>query len=154
MSDPDAPAEEGTPDVHTGAPLDAPDRTGTWVQHVGRVAAVLDVDAHLHIWEPNRSGDRIDCDLTDHIALLVGLGIGGRPAPQPHWSDSDGTTVIVSLDLGSRGRLTVDGHEASHEAATALAAAGFLHLLRDATAQHDGPDRPSGEPQPDPDPGD
>lgn len=104
------------------------------VQRAGRVEAVLDGNAHLRVWEPNRSDDRIDCDLTEHLALVVDLGVGRPPAREPHWTDSGGTTVIVSLDLGSHGRLLVDGHDASSAAATALAAAGFIELLRRAVA--------------------
>ena len=99
------------------------------------------------------SGDRIDCDLTEHLALLVDLGVGRPTTRDPHWTDSDGTTVIVSLDLGSRGRLLVDGHDASSEAATALAAAGFVELLRSAVAASDEDGAPVADADREPDPG-
>lgn len=114
------------------------------VQHHGRVVAVLDGDAHLHVWEPNADDDRLDVGLDEHVAVLVHLGLGAPPAPEPHWAERGGRTVIVSFDPGVEGRVTVDGHHVSEAAATRLAAAGFLRLLREAL------DRPLGEPDGEP----
>ena len=153
MSDATDPEKRGTSAADGEVAIVSPgalDHVGVRVQHAGTVEAVLDADAHLHVWEPNRIGDRIDCDLTDHVALLVELGIGSPPAQEPHWTDAGGTTVIVSLDLGSLGRLTVNGYDASPEAATALAAAGFVELIRRAAIPRDGNDAPAAEPEQDP----
>lgn len=103
-------------------------------QVAGRVEAWLDADAHLHVWEPNRTDDRIDVDLTSFAALLIDLGLGQPRAPEPHWTDTEGTTLLVSFESGAQGRVLVDEQESTADAAVRLAAAGFLRLLRDAVA--------------------
>ncbi len=48
-------------------------------------AAVLDGDAHCHVWEPNTDhDDRLDVDLTEYLAFLVHHGRDAPPAPEPH----------------------------------------------------------------------
>lgn len=109
-------------DVPTGPPA-------MRTQRSGRVVAVLDGDAHLRVWEPNVGADRIDIDLTKTLALVIDLGVDAPPAPTPHWTDSDdSTTLIVSLDAGAHGVITVGGHRVSEDAAVSLAADGFVRL--------------------------
>lgn len=135
-------------------------------QRSGAVNVELDGNAHLHVWEPNKDeGDGIDVDLTEHLALIISLGRDAPTAEQPDWRKRGGTVVIISLDVGSRGRISIDGHDVSEQAATALAADGFMELLRGAIADvaepegsssgstepgceqpHDGTDEPEGEP--------
>ena len=99
---------------------------------------MLDGDAHCHVWEPNTDhDDRLDVDLTEHLAFLVHHGRGAPPAPEPHWTDRGGVTIILELDVGTRGSITLDGHAISSEAATRLAAAGFIRFLRDLVASED-----------------
>jgi len=99
-------------------------------QRRGRVVAVLDGDAHLHVWEPNRGDEPIDIDLTPSLATIVDLGIDARPAPEPHWNSREGcTTLIVSLDTGAEGVITIDGHRISDAAAVTLAANGFIEMI-------------------------
>lgn len=96
------------------------------------VEAVLDGDTHCHVWAPNVAGsNRLDLDLTKQLAFLVHHGRDAPPAPEPHWTDRGGLTIIIELDTGSHGRITIDGHEISVEAATRLAADGFVRFLRD-----------------------
>jgi len=114
---------------------------GMRTQRSGRVVARLDGGAHLHVWEPNAGADRLDIDLTKTFALVIDIGVDAPPAPRPHWTDSDdSTTLIVSLDVGADGLVTVDGHRISEAAAVNLAAAGFVQLLRDAVAERPGSD--------------
>lgn len=137
MSDstPDDDASDTPASATSAPPTPSPSGVGIRHQQAGPVIAVLDGGAHLHVWEPNRDGDRIDNDLTDSIALLAHLGLQAAPPTEPHWTDTGGSTVIVSLDLGPRGQLLVDGYEASADAALALVAAGFVQLLRDAVSE-------------------
>ena len=121
-------------DVPTGPPA-------MRTQRSGRIVAVLDGDAHLHVWQPNVGADRIDIDLTKTVALVIDLGVDAPPAPRPHWTDSDDSmTLIVSLEAGADGVITVDGHRISEDAAVSLAADGFVRLLRDAVADRPGLD--------------
>lgn len=106
-------------------------------QRAGRVTALLDGGAHLHVWEPNRDDDPIDVDLTDRLAEIVRIGIDAPPHIEPHWTDRGGTTLIVSCDPGARGAITIDGHHVSDEAVGRLAASGFVELLRGAFGRGD-----------------
>ncbi|HWL42776.1 MAG TPA: hypothetical protein VNQ73_07520 [Ilumatobacter sp.] len=105
------------------APEDAPAGPSAMrTQRFGRVVAVLDGDAHLRVWEPNRSDNRLDLDLTKALAVVVDAGIGAPPAPRPHWTDPPGTaTVLVSLNAGASGAIMIDGHRVSGDAAIELA---------------------------------
>ena len=105
-----------------------PSATAMRSQRSGRVVVVLDGDGHAHVWEPNVA-DGIDIDLTDAIALLISLGLDASPARQPHWTDTGSTTLMISLDLGAHGFVTVDGSASSEDAATTLLADGFVDLL-------------------------
>lgn len=144
----------------TAAAEDAPSPLAMRTQRHGRVVAILDGDAHLHVWEPNRGADALDIDLSASTAIVIHAGIDAPPAPQPHWTDEPGTTtVIISLDAGANGAIMIDGHRVSEAAAVQLAADGFTSLLRAWTAERlepdaDGLDEPPASDEPvAPDPG-
>lgn len=119
-------------------------------QSVGGVEAVLDGDAHCHVWEPNAGGDDpLDLDLTEQLAFLVHHGRDAPPAPEPHWTDQDGLTVILALDVGTYGSITIDGHGISPAAATRLAGAGFVRFLRDLVEADADDDRSDASPDDD-----
>lgn len=104
-------------------------------QRHGRVVAVLDGDAHLHVWEPNRGADRLDIDLTRSLAVVIDIGLDAPPRRQPHWTDTDEhTTLLVSLDAGAAGTILIDGHAISEAAAVNLAADGFVQLIKNVAA--------------------
>lgn len=93
-----------------------------------RAVVVLDGDGHAHAWEPNVT-DSVDIDITDAVAMLINLGLDAPPAPPPHWTSTDATTMLVSLHVGAHGTVTIDGSASSEDAATELLAAGLVDLL-------------------------
>ena len=100
------------------------------VQRSGRVTLTLDGDAFARVWEPNTVDDPISVDLLPNAAALVDLGLDAAPAPEPHWTDQGGRTLIVSMSPGAQGSITIDGFAASDEAGTRLLAGGFVECIR------------------------
>ena len=100
------------------------------VQRHGRVVLTLDGDAFARVWEPNTNDDPIDVDLLPHVAALIDLGLDAAPAPEPHWTDQGGRTLIISMSPGTLGSITINGFASSPEAATRLLADGFVECLR------------------------
>ena len=104
------------------------------VQRDGRVVLTLDGDAFARVWEPNTDDDPIDVDLLPHAAALIDLGLDAAPAPEPHWTDQGGRTLIISMSPGTLGSITIDGFASSPEAAIRLLADGFVECVRRAVA--------------------
>lgn len=100
------------------------------VQRHGRVVLTLDGDAFARVWEPNTDDDPINVDLLSNAAVLVDLGLDAAPAPEPHWTDQSGRTLIISMSPGAAGSITIDGFASSDEAAIRLLADGFVACLR------------------------
>lgn len=100
------------------------------VQRHGRVVLTLDGDAFARVWEPNTDDDPINLDLLSNAAALVDLGLDAAPAPEPHWTDQGGRTLIISMSPGALGSITIDGFASSDEAAIRLLADGFVECLR------------------------
>ena len=100
------------------------------VQRHGRVVLTLDGDAFARVWEPNTDDDPINVDLLSNAAALVDLGLDAAPAPEPHWTDQSGRTLIISMSPGAVGSITIDGFASSDEAAIRLLADGFVECLR------------------------
>lgn len=107
-------------------------------QRSGGVSVTWDGDGYARVWEPNAdptSDARIDVDLRDSVAALIDLGRSAPPAPEPHWTDRTGLTLIVAMSAGSEGFVTIDGSAVSEAAATRLLANGFVECLRRSVAE-------------------
>jgi len=114
-------------------PSDRP-RLGTGVvslrQRHGDVILDLDGDAYAWAWTPNIDdpSERLEIDLLGDLALTCHAGRGRIHEP-PRPDDPAGTTILVSVHLGSSGSATIAGTPVSEEAIATLAATGLLALI-------------------------